>query len=150
VKIILNTLPTVSDEPGEGYAPDTRVNADAEQLKTCISNIMINAVQAMPEGGSLTITLRPSPGEVDIDLADTGAGIAPEALNQIFEPYYSTKETGVGLGLPLTRKIIEEHGGKITVRSELGTGTVFTISLPRRRMEVSTTSSEQAPALIRQ
>jgi signal transduction histidine kinase len=150
VRIVINTLPTVSDEPGEGYAPDTRINADAEQLKTCISNIMINAVQAMPEGGLLTVTLRPSPGEVEIDLADTGVGIAPEALNQIFEPYYSTKETGVGLGLPLTRKIIEEHGGEITVRSEAGEGTVFTISLPRYRMNATPSSSQQAPALSRQ
>ena len=104
----------------------------------------------MPEGGLLTITLRPSPGEVEIDLADTGVGIAPEALTQIFEPYYSTKETGVGLGLPLTRKIIEEHGGKITVRSEAGEGTMFTISLPRRRMDARASSSEEAPALSRQ
>jgi signal transduction histidine kinase len=68
---------------------------------------------------------------VEIDFSDSGIGIAPEALEQIFEPYYSTKDTGIGLGLPLTKKIIEEHGGQITVKSELDKGTTFTVTLPR-------------------
>jgi signal transduction histidine kinase len=110
---------------------DAHVNADAEQLKTCFSNLMINAVQAMQEGGSLDITLSPNSSWVEIDFSDSGIGIAPEALEQIFEPYYSTKDTGIGLGLPLTKKIIEEHGGQITVKSELDKGTTFTVTLPR-------------------
>ena len=114
---------------GNGNA---KLNADAEQLKTCFSNLMINAVQAMPEGGTLNITLNPNLSLVGIEFADTGSGIAPEALEQVFEPYYSTKETGIGLGLPLTKKIIEEHGGQITVQSELNKGTTFTVTLPRK------------------
>ena len=131
VRMVINTLPTVSDEPGEGYAPDTRINADADQLKTCISNIMINAVQAMPEGGVLTVTLRPSPGEVEIDLADTGVGIAPEALTQIFVAVLLDQGDRCRAGTSPDEEIIEEHGGKITVRSEAGEGTMLTISLPR-------------------
>ncbi len=113
---------------GDGNA---KVQADPEQLKTCFSNLMINAVQAMPDGGSLNITVSPNSSLIEIDFADSGFGIAPQALEQIFEPYYSTKETGIGLGLPLTKKIIEEHGGQIAVKSELDKGTTFTVTLPR-------------------
>ncbi|MGE0103824.1 MAG: ATP-binding protein [Blastocatellales bacterium] len=111
---------------------DARLMADPEQLKTCFSNIMINAVQAMPGGGSLDITINSSPETVEIDFADTGPGIEPHVLEQIFEPYYSTKETGIGLGLPLTRKIIEEHGGEIAVSSEPGRGTTFKVRMNRK------------------
>jgi signal transduction histidine kinase len=111
---------------------ETTVEADAEQLKTCLSNLMINAIQAMPEGGGLTVTLRPTDEQMIIECADTGVGITGEALGQIFEPYYSTKETGIGLGLPLTKKIIEEHGGQIEATSEPGVGTKFTVTLPRQ------------------
>jgi signal transduction histidine kinase len=92
---------------------------------------MINAIQAMPGGGELNISLRPDNGFLEIKFADTGVGIMSEDLAQIFEPYYSTKETGIGLGLPLTKKIIEEHGGKINVESLLGRGTTFTVTLLR-------------------
>lgn len=112
-------------------ASDTKFQADYEQIKTCFSNLMINAVQAMPHGGKLNVTLYPDDSHLRIEFADNGPGIAAENLAQIFEPYYSTKETGIGLGLPLTKKIIEEHGGQITVASELGKGTTFTVTLPR-------------------
>jgi signal transduction histidine kinase len=110
---------------------DTKFQADYEQIKTCFSNLMINAVQAMPEGGALDVTVHPNESNLHIEFADTGVGIAPENLAQIFEPYYSTKDTGIGLGLPLTKKIIEEHGGQISVASEPGKGTTFTVTLPR-------------------
>jgi signal transduction histidine kinase len=112
-------------------AGDARINADPEQIKTCFSNLMINAVQAMPGGGDLQVTMRPVNSHLEIEFADTGVGILPENLDQIFEPYFSTKETGIGLGLPLTKKIIEEHGGQIGVKSEVGAGTTFTVTLPR-------------------
>ncbi len=117
---------------GSGGANDTKLMADAEQLKTCFSNLMINAVQAMPGGGELDINLLPNEELIEIEFTDTGIGILPEALEQIFEPYYSTKETGIGLGLPLTKKIIEEHGGQIEVESEVGIGTSFIVTLPRK------------------
>ncbi len=122
-----------STESGE--ALDTHLKADAEQIKTCFSNIAINAVQAMTNGGQLALTLRPQRNNIRIEFADTGPGIPPEALGQIFEPYFSTKETGIGLGLALTRKLIEDHGGQILVSSEVGAGTTFTIILPREPAE---------------
>jgi signal transduction histidine kinase len=110
---------------------EAKLQGDAELIKTCFSNLMINAIQAMPGGGALDISLRPDNGFLEIKFADTGVGIMPEDLAQIFEPYYSTKETGIGLGLPLTKKIIEEHGGKIDVESGPGRGTTFTVTLLR-------------------
>jgi len=116
------------EQNGDG---DSKLQGDAELIKTCFSNLMINAIQAMPSGGSLNISLRPDNGFLEIKFADTGVGIMPEDLAQIFEPYYSTKETGIGLGLPLTKKIIEEHGGEINVESAPGRGTTFTVTLLR-------------------
>src|SRR5262245_37758212 len=116
------------EQDGHG---DAKLQGDAELIKTCFSNLMINAIQAMPSGGALNISLRPDNGFLEIKFADSGVGIMPEDLGQIFEPYYSTKETGIGLGLPLTKKIIEEHGGKINVESGLGRGTTFTVTLLR-------------------
>jgi len=110
---------------------DAKLRGDAELIKTCFSNLMINAIQAMPGGGSLNVSLSPDDERLEIKFADTGLGIMPEDLEQIFEPYYSTKDTGIGLGLPLTKKIIEEHGGEINVESAPGRGTTFTVTLLR-------------------
>jgi signal transduction histidine kinase len=131
-------------QEGPESCGDHHLRADAEQIKTCFSNLIINAVQAMPDGGRLTVTLKARESDLEIIFADTGCGIAPEALEQIFEPYYSTKETGIGLGLPLTRKLIEDHGGSITVTSEIGVGTTFIITLPREPVTLST--DDRAPA----
>lgn len=106
------------------------VMADGERLKSCLSNIAINALQAMPEGGRLTARVHKSDGAVEVSVADTGVGISPESINKIFEPYFSTKKTGFGLGLAVTRKIIEEHHGSIEVRSEINHGTSFILKLP--------------------
>ncbi len=105
--------------------------ADAEQIKTCFSNLIINAVQAMPEGGALKITVAPHDAALRFEFRDTGGGIEANPIEQIFEPYYSTKETGIGLGLPLTKKLIEDHGGAINVSSKVGQGTTFIVTLPR-------------------
>lgn len=105
--------------------------ADAEQIKTCFSNLVINAVQAMPQGGELDISASQAGSMIIFEFQDTGTGIEAEPIEQIFEPYYSTKETGIGLGLPLTKKLIEDHGGEIKVSSERGKGTRFVVSLPR-------------------
>ena len=91
----------------------------------------------MPEGGDLLITVTNDETELQFEFRDTGCGIAAETLEQIFEPYYSTKETGIGLGLPLTKKLIEDHSGEIKVSSEVGSGTIFTVSLPRQAIQKS-------------
>jgi signal transduction histidine kinase len=130
-----------------GAIGDFHFNGDAEQLKTCFSNLTINAVQAMAGGGSLKVTLRPQKHNIRFEVADTGRGITPEALGQIFEPYFSTKETGIGLGLALTRKLIEDHGGQIMVTSEVGKGTTFTVILPREPTSIPQSASSPQPVL---
>ena len=103
----------------------------ADMFKQALLNLLLNAEQAMPDGGSLTVQAGvESAGHVFLSLIDTGKGIAPETLAKIFEPFFSTKTGGSGLGLPTTKKIIEAHHGAIDVQSELGKGTKFTIRLP--------------------
>jgi signal transduction histidine kinase len=109
--------------------------ADPEQIKTCFSNLVINAVQAMPQGGALNIAVTKTGAMLQFAFQDTGSGIEADPLEQIFEPYYSTKETGIGLGLPLTKKLIEDHGGEIQVSSVVGQGTTFVVTLPRAAMQ---------------
>jgi signal transduction histidine kinase len=110
---------------------DPHFQADAEQIKTCFSNLVINAVQAMPEGGELNINISSDETDIQFEFKDSGCGIEADPIEQIFEPYYSTKETGIGLGLPLTKKLIEDHGGTLTVASEKDKGTTFVVTLPR-------------------
>jgi hypothetical protein len=121
---------TVESEP---ELPE--IIADAELLKTCFLNLMINAADAMPAGGSLTVALaRGLAAEGDdalvVTVKDTGHGMSPEEIAAAFEPYFSTKDTGLGLGLALTRKIVEDHGGRIRLESEPGRGTTARITLP--------------------
>lgn len=108
--------------------------ADPELLKTCFLNLMINAADAMPAGGTLTVALGRGSKDADTELVvtvhDTGHGMTPEEIATAFEPYFSTKETGLGLGLSLTRKIVEDHGGEIALSSEPGRGTTARITLP--------------------
>jgi signal transduction histidine kinase len=109
------------------------IMADPESLRSALTNLIINGLQATDgTGGKLTIGLS---GEeqgrrVRIEISDTGRGIAPEDIAKVFEPYYSTKETGTGLGLAIVRKAVDEHHGTISVKSKLGEGTTFTITLP--------------------
>jgi signal transduction histidine kinase len=106
-----------------------RVLGDAHQLRIVFGNLIRNARDAMPEGGSLVINAHGSGNEIAIDVADTGAGIRSEDLGKIMEPLYSTKARGIGLGLAITRAIVEKHGGRLDVASELGRGTTFTVRL---------------------
>ncbi len=109
------------------------VPLDERLIKQALLNLLINALQAMPEeGGEIILSVAERDGEALIDVIDTARGIAPQALEKIFEAYYSTKSGGTGLGLAIARRIAEEHGGHIDVRSEVGKGTDFTIALPMR------------------
>lgn len=116
----------------EVEVPESAVRArvDVEKLKSCFSNILFNAVQAMPTGGRLSVRLESSSDGCVTTISDTGVGIPGDALDRIFEPYYSTKDTGTGLGLAVTKKIIDEHGGRIRVSSTPGVGTTFEVELP--------------------
>ena len=112
------------------------LQADSGQLKTCFLNILTNAVQAMPERGEIRITAHTAhagngSGEVlELCFADTGPGIPADDREKVFAPYYSTRETGFGLGLAITRKIVEDHGGRIYVREGGAPGTEMVIDLP--------------------
>ncbi|HZT19736.1 MAG TPA: PAS domain S-box protein [Dongiaceae bacterium] len=108
------------------------VLADADQVSQVLLNLMLNAIQAMPEGGTLRLALARGDGTVTIQVGDTGHGIPEEALSKIFLPFYTTKEVGKGTGLGLTvvHGIIQEHGGTITVESRVDQGTTFTVALP--------------------
>lgn len=108
------------------------VPADAKLIKQAVLNLMINAIHAMAEkgGGDLILGARRAENEAIIEVIDTGGGISPEAVRQIFDAYYSTKKGGTGLGLAMAKRIAEEHGGRITVDSEVGKGSAFQIHLP--------------------
>lgn len=115
-----------------GELPD--VVADPELLKTCFLNLMLNALDAMPHGGDLTVlvgsgTLAGAPA-LRVSVRDSGTGLTPEHARSAFEPYFSTKETGLGLGLALTRRIVTDHGGTIELTSAAGQGTTAQIALP--------------------
>jgi signal transduction histidine kinase len=107
-----------------------KLSVDPELLKTCILNIILNAFQSMPEGGNLAISAKTSEGNVRIILQDSGIGVSKENLPKLFDPFFSTKSKGLGLGLAMTKRVAEEHGGKVIFQSEEGKGSAITISLP--------------------
>jgi len=113
--------------PAAGVPP---VSLDRELFKQALLNLMLNAEQAMPEGGDLILQTRADANAAYLDVIDTGRGIEPDELCKLFRPFHTTKPGGTGLGLPTTRKIVRAHGGDIEVQSEPGRGTKFTIRLP--------------------
>ena len=106
------------------------VALDRDLFKQALLNLLLNAEQAMPKGGELTIQAMKENDHVTLSLIDTGKGMTPEVLAKVFKPFLSTKPGGSGLGLPTTKKIIAAHGGTIAAQSEVGRGTKFTIRLP--------------------
>jgi len=112
--------------------PCPMVLADADQMSQVMINLVMNAVHAMPEGGTLRVALAPEPQMVRLTVADTGHGVPREVIKKIFDPFFTTKEfgKGTGLGLTVVKGIIEEHQGSIAVESQEGMGTTFTILLP--------------------
>lgn len=108
------------------------VHGDPEQLRQLFLNLLLNARDATPEGGNIRISVWRTPRRVHIAVEDTGCGIDKKNLDKIFEPYVTSKEKGTGVGLAIVRRIVMDHGGSIRVESTVGTGTTFTVSLPRR------------------
>ena len=92
-------------------------------------------MQAMPKGGTLTVSTGMRDGSIRVQIQDSGTGIAPENLSRIFDPYFTTRQGGYGLGLMMTHRIVQEHGGEIEVKSSPGKGTLFVLTLPVRSTE---------------
>jgi signal transduction histidine kinase len=104
---------------------------DQELMRNCLFNFITNGAQSMPDGGELTVSAAFSDGFFRLTFTDRGTGIAPEDMEKIFQPYFTTKEAGIGLGLAITERIIKEHGGEIRVESLPGEGTTFTVLMPK-------------------
>jgi signal transduction histidine kinase len=108
------------------------VTLDKEQMKQVILNLLMNAIQTMPEGGQLGLRGQVSEDDqwIQLFIQDSGIGIPTEDINKLFDPFFSTKEGGIGLGLSIAHRIIDQHHGKIEVESVPGKGTLFTFWLP--------------------
>ncbi len=111
-----------------------RMEMDCDRMRQVFINLIINAIQAMPDGGVLDIMLnKPDDMRVDIMFKDTGSGIRAEHMNSLFKPFFTTRRGGTGLGLAVSKRMVEEHGGRLSVQSEQGRGSVFTVRLPCSR-----------------
>lgn len=117
----------IAFQPAEGLA---RAKADPELIKQCLINLLKNAVEAMPDGGDITIRTGMTRDHVTLEVRDTGEGIAPELRDKVFSPFFSTKGKGSGLGLAMIRKIMDDIGGNVDLQSKEGEGTAVTLLLP--------------------
>ena len=115
---------SVADEP-------MPLMADPELMHRALSNLVLNAMDAMPHGGTLTVSAKPREEQVEIRVADTGEGLTPEECERLFTPYYTTKQHGTGLGLAIVQSVIADHAGRIAVESRMGGGAEFVITLPK-------------------
>lgn len=121
------------------------IAADSELLHRALSNLIVNAMDAMPEGGTLTLRTLQEGERAILEVSDTGAGLTPEECERLFTPYYTTKAHGTGLGLAIVQSVVSDHGGRITVHSEAGAGTTFRIELPRNLDKLRTGEPSREP-----
>jgi signal transduction histidine kinase len=112
------------------FPPALTWTVDRQQFRQVVWNLCLNAVQAMPEGGELRVSMTAVARRLVVRVNDTGEGIATADLGQIFEPFFSTKSGGTGLGLALVHRIVQDHGGEVDVQSRSGAGSTFTLTLP--------------------
>ena len=104
---------------------------DPELMHRALSNLVLNAMDAMPDGGKLTISAHPKGAAVELRVSDTGEGLTPEECERLFTPYYTTKQHGTGLGLAIVQSVVADHAGTIAVESRAGGGATFIITLPK-------------------
>jgi len=121
------------------------IDADPDLLHRAFQNLVLNALDAMPAGGTLTLRTSEKNGNVRIEVADTGKGLTPEECSRLFTPYYTTKSQGTGLGLAIVQSVVSDHHGTISVTSDEGRGTTFRIDLPQRQAGRPTPAREPAP-----
>jgi two-component system, NtrC family, nitrogen regulation sensor histidine kinase NtrY len=115
------------------------ISADPDLLHRALQNLVLNAIDAMPQGGALTIRTATLGNRIEISVSDTGSGLTPEECGRLFTPYYTTKQHGTGLGLAIVQSVVSDHGGKISVESTQEKGTTFRIELPREPQPCPTT-----------
>ena len=115
------------------------ISADPDLLHRALSNLVLNAIDAMAQGGELTIRTQTFSDGVELSVSDTGSGLTPEECERLFTPYYSTKQHGTGLGLAIVQSVVSDHGGRISVASTKEKGTTFRIELPRGAPPASAT-----------
>jgi len=127
-------LEAQSIEVSADIPPETLVHADREMLRRAVLNLVLNAIDAMPDGGELVITSFNGPQGFELEVADSGPGLNEDQLRHVFDPFYTTKSGGTGLGLAIVHRIVETHGGRITAMNCPEGGAAFTIELPRRIM----------------
>ena len=113
------------------------VKVDSDLLKQALLNVVINGVQAMPDGGALTIRARREDGSAHVDIRDEGSGIPPEIRGQIFNLYFTTKKKGSGIGLAMTYRVMQLHNGSVDFESVPGQGTTFHLRLPLSDLAVA-------------
>jgi signal transduction histidine kinase len=116
------------------------IAADPQLLHRALSNLVLNAMDAMPTGGTLTLRTRPAPDGATLEVSDSGIGLSSEECDRIFTPYYTSKQHGTGLGLAIVQSVISDHHGKIGVRSQSNQGTTFLIELPSNLDRLSAAS----------
>jgi signal transduction histidine kinase len=127
----------------KNFHEDVFIPGDPQQIRQVFWNLLINAAQAMPSGGELSIELRrhpplfsaDDPGLCEISVTDTGPGIAKDILGKIFDPFFTTKEKGTGLGLAIVHSIVNSYGGKVTVQSQEGKGANISVFLPASKSQ---------------
>ena len=118
------------------------IAADPDLLHRALSNLVLNAMDAMPEGGTLTLRTSRQGENARIEVSDTGKGLTPEECERLFTPYYTSKAHGTGLGLAIVQSVINDHGGRISVHSAQGQGTTFVIELPSNMEKVALLKAE--------
>ncbi len=126
--------------------PLPEIDADPDLLHRAFQNLVLNALDAMPAGGTLTLRTSESDGNARIEIADTGKGLTPEECSRLFTPYYTTKQLGTGLGLAIVQSVVSDHHGTISVSSEEGQGAKFRIELPQRQKDRPSAPGDDAPA----
>ncbi len=114
-------------------APLPEVECDGEQIKQVLLNLLINAIQASPDGAAITVSLRAGDKAVVASVRDHGCGMTAEQMERLFDPFFTTKEAGTGLGLPVAYRIIQQHGGRIWAERDPEAGMTFSFELPLRR-----------------
>ncbi|MFO7534696.1 MAG: ATP-binding protein [Kiritimatiellia bacterium] len=129
------------------HEPLPSVPADREQVKQAFFNVIKNALEALTSGGEIAITVSANEQDVEVAFQDNGAGVDPEAMGRLFEPYFTTKSTGNGLGLMIVQRIVQEHGGRVEITSEPGKGTAVILFLPlhTRRLRLPEARPDTGP-----